>query len=953
MASTGEPFGLFWNSDNGDRTYDASSFEYWLKKFFTSGVFNGDLQVQATSGMTIKVGAGYANVDGKVKFWNAEFNLTLNPANSTYPRIDTIVITRDNVNREIRCEVVTGGYSGDTPQPTAPVRNAEIYQLVLAQIYVANGATGITQAEITDIRPNTDLCGWITGTVTELDFEQFTVQFESYFAQFKRQHETEWSLWETTQKAAYAAWLSEVKAQQVQDKANWDAWYAALQEELHELPADTAEYLQIEIDEIKQSGTTGSILHITTTNSELEGKTVTVSCGSETKIGTFDSNLECTIIGFKSVGTLTITSTDGVQTAAKTVDIDYYSKYEIAIAFWSATVNIQGDDNLKGTGVVVKDSNNTTITTITLNAVTGQGVFEAQKADTYTFNYTVNGTAYSVPLAVTEETTYELSLTAGFNYKQWVTLGGLDPTDYTDLEDVFADEVAVRRLMTIHTSSDYLIEKVTDDVDTIDAFCANDTAMKWIGLRDYVCDGLTAITGVEAKFLASQYWERYLKDHVPVMTSNTAPYGTANANSAVSGFEAYKMFDNSISTYWGVNNASAGNYAGYTFTNPICVKAIEIFTGPPSGNNYLNTFKVQASNDGFINDVHDLTGTLTVIPQDGLKKFSISNDAYYLSYRIYALSSVTACYVNTLQFYGRSLDVSVPVMTSDTAPYGEVSVSSTFTGYSSYAPFKGNPTRASDNQWTSAQGENNSWLEYKFISDVVIKKIELYIKGLIATQRSVKFQAKNSNNEWVDISNNVNIPTQSTPSTITKYVIDVTNEIKSKEFRFICNGVFLINGNSDYCIVNGLQFYGVDYSEKEFETGSTKKWLYDHGVELETLATKDNSVIGDDYIQIRASSSTYYGMVITDSTLDLTDYSLVRVKLGDIMSAGIQVQSSTGNTTSTDGRISYVKYTSSSNASYLPNNLYLDVSSINQSAYLNMVAESPSVNIDVEEWWLE
>lgn len=217
MASTGEPFGLFWDSQNGDRTYSSESFERWLKKFFTTGVFNGDLQVSASSGMTLSIAPGYANVDGKVRFWDSAFTLTLEASNSTYPRIDTIVITRDNVNRQITCEVVKGAYAGNSPQPTAPIRNAEKYQIVLAQIYIEHGVTAITQSDITDTRPDTDLCGYITGTVEELDFSAFTAQFEAYFAEFKEGNEED-----------FDAWFQEMKDQ---------------------LSTDAAGHLQLEIDE--------------------------------------------------------------------------------------------------------------------------------------------------------------------------------------------------------------------------------------------------------------------------------------------------------------------------------------------------------------------------------------------------------------------------------------------------------------------------------------------------------------------------------------------------------------------------------------------------------------------------------------------------------------------------------------------------------------------------------
>lgn len=174
-------FGLFWNSENHDRLYDADSFEEWLKKFFTTGVFNGDLMVESAGSMVVTVGTGYANVNGKVRFFDTVDNVTLNPANGTYPRIDTIVVERNDTDREISLKYVQGDYSGATPSATAPVRTANIYQIVLAQIYVGVGATEITQANITDTRANSALCGWVVGTVDEVDVSQMTAQVQADF----------------------------------------------------------------------------------------------------------------------------------------------------------------------------------------------------------------------------------------------------------------------------------------------------------------------------------------------------------------------------------------------------------------------------------------------------------------------------------------------------------------------------------------------------------------------------------------------------------------------------------------------------------------------------------------------------------------------------------------------------------------------------------------------------
>lgn len=190
-----DQYGLFWNSVNNDRGYTADSFAEWLNHFFTTGVFSGELQVTAVSGMDIKVGSGYANLKGKVRFFDSATTYTLATAGATYPRIDTVVVERNDTDRKISIKVVTGTYNGSNPSPTAPVRSAAIYQIVLAQIYVAAGATKITQANITDTRSNNSVCGIVTGTVKEMDYSQFAAQFSGYYSDFKNSNKADFDTW--------------------------------------------------------------------------------------------------------------------------------------------------------------------------------------------------------------------------------------------------------------------------------------------------------------------------------------------------------------------------------------------------------------------------------------------------------------------------------------------------------------------------------------------------------------------------------------------------------------------------------------------------------------------------------------------------------------------------------------------------------------------------------------
>lgn len=176
--------GLFWNSQNGDRVYDANDFSEWLKKFYTTGVFNGDLAVTASGGMTVSVSSGYVNIEGKVKFFSTPTTLTIATADGTYERIDTVVAECNYSDREITVKVVTGAYSA-SPKATAPVRTAAAYQLVLAEIDVPAGATEITQKNITDMRTDSSVCGLVTGTVSQIDFSTVKAQFDSWFEDVK------------------------------------------------------------------------------------------------------------------------------------------------------------------------------------------------------------------------------------------------------------------------------------------------------------------------------------------------------------------------------------------------------------------------------------------------------------------------------------------------------------------------------------------------------------------------------------------------------------------------------------------------------------------------------------------------------------------------------------------------------------------------------------------------
>ena len=136
----------FYNSVNNDRLYDASSMEEWLRPFFVTGVFNGNLQVTADGqSMTVTVAPGYVNIKGKTRWFETSNVLSISASSGSLSRIDAIVVRRDDAERNITLEVVEGT-AASNPIAPAPTRTDSVYELVLAYVSIGVGAINISQA---------------------------------------------------------------------------------------------------------------------------------------------------------------------------------------------------------------------------------------------------------------------------------------------------------------------------------------------------------------------------------------------------------------------------------------------------------------------------------------------------------------------------------------------------------------------------------------------------------------------------------------------------------------------------------------------------------------------------------------------------------------------------------------------------------------------------------------
>lgn len=195
MALTSAFFDAKLVGDEYDRVYSAERFAEYFASFIANGVFPNpatNLQVVANvpGNMAVRVKSGLGWINGYYCNNDGDYSLTLSPANGTLPRVDAVVLRWSRSNRSISLEVKTGVAASSPSAPTLE-RSADNYELMLASISVVAGATSIAQANITDKRPDSTVCGWVKGVVDQIDttdlFAQYDDAFQTWFDNLQSQ----------------------------------------------------------------------------------------------------------------------------------------------------------------------------------------------------------------------------------------------------------------------------------------------------------------------------------------------------------------------------------------------------------------------------------------------------------------------------------------------------------------------------------------------------------------------------------------------------------------------------------------------------------------------------------------------------------------------------------------------------------------------------------------------
>ena len=207
-----------------DRVYNSDQISEMFEGLVTDGVYESvgeAMIVKATSGMTVQVGTGRIVMsDGKWLRNDARYNITLAGAHLTLNRWSAIVVQENKTDRTITIMEKAGTPATNPTEPSATNTTA-IEEKILAYVYVGKGVTEIGQMNITDVRADNTVCGWVTGVVKQVNTSELFLQYQDAYEKQLATMQT----WETDQKTAFSAWETE-------QKVAFDAWFSTLTDQL-------------------------------------------------------------------------------------------------------------------------------------------------------------------------------------------------------------------------------------------------------------------------------------------------------------------------------------------------------------------------------------------------------------------------------------------------------------------------------------------------------------------------------------------------------------------------------------------------------------------------------------------------------------------------------------------------------------------------------------------------
>jgi len=181
-----------------DRAVTSAPLRKLIKSLFSDGILpnpSTNLQVSSGTGMNVIVQPGFAMCNGCLKLEETQRILAVQASDINYDRIDTVVV-RLNDNESVRtCELdIITGVPSSSPVRPALTRDASIWELGLADLFIAKNSTAITNQRITDTRYETIRCG-IISSISKFDTTTLYQQVQNDLKNFQKEEQDEFIKW--------------------------------------------------------------------------------------------------------------------------------------------------------------------------------------------------------------------------------------------------------------------------------------------------------------------------------------------------------------------------------------------------------------------------------------------------------------------------------------------------------------------------------------------------------------------------------------------------------------------------------------------------------------------------------------------------------------------------------------------------------------------------------------
>lgn len=234
-----------------DRAETSELFRLLFSKLLTNGVLAKPADcfkvLAGDNGLSVTVQPGFGLINGAFAYDSAAATFTLAAAPTSYSRIDRVVLRCNYLER--LCEIVvktgTPAASPTAPELIRPV-SGDYYELGLALVRVGANQSVITQSAITDTRPDSSVCGYVTQFIDSIDTEVFYDQFDTFYAEFVQKLDASFDQFKRDAAAAYSDFIGSMtvrdeNAQQAFDdyarrltafeetaKTDFAAWFATI-----------------------------------------------------------------------------------------------------------------------------------------------------------------------------------------------------------------------------------------------------------------------------------------------------------------------------------------------------------------------------------------------------------------------------------------------------------------------------------------------------------------------------------------------------------------------------------------------------------------------------------------------------------------------------------------------------------------------------------------------------